>query len=186
MCNTQTMLTSVGHAAVELPPQRLDGRVRHRSNVFVSAALYSDSGSAPAVIRDLSESGALVEGPVLPPPGSRIRLRRGSFEVAGKVVWQNGRRAGLEFGSSISVDDWLPSATRKHQALVDEIVHDVRTGVAERHNRPSLEPAWTAEKIASFLERVAEEFSSAGRTVAEHSDQLQRLEIAVQHIRRLA
>lgn len=186
MSNTQSMLTGGGYAAVEPPPPRLDGRGRHRSNVFVSAALYSDGGSAPAMIRNLSESGALVEGPVLPPPGTQVRLRRGSFEVTGVVVWQNSRRVGLKFDSSISVDDWLPSATRKHQALVDKMIHDVRTSVVERLNPPSLEPVWTAEKIASFLECVAEEFSTDGRIVDEHSDQLQRLEIVVQRIRRLA
>ena len=186
MSNTQTSLTGAGYVTVESPPRRPDGRVRHRSNVFVSAALYSDDGSAPAMVRNLSETGALIEGPVLPPPGTKIRLRRGSFEVAGIVVWQISRRVGLKFDSSISVDDWLPSATRKHQALVDKMVHDVRTSALERHNPPSLPPVWTADRIASFLECVAEEFSSDGRIVAEHSDKLQQLEIAVQHIRRLA
>ena len=186
MSNTQTMLSGGGYVTVESPPRRLDGRVRHRSNVFVSAALDSDGGSAPAMVRNLSETGALIEGPVLPRPGTQIRLRRGSFEVAGVVVWQNSRRAGLKFDSSISVDVWLLSAIGKHQTLVDKIVHDVRTSVVERHSPPSLAPVWTAEKIASFLECVAEELSSDGRIVAEHSNQLQRLEIAVQHIRRLA
>ncbi len=187
MSTSRTLMTSGGYFEVEAPQARLDSRVRHRSNVFVAAALDSDFGSGPAMVRNLSEVGALVEGPILPPPGTRVRLRRGVLEVAGTLVWQNGRRAGLKFDSSIAVDDWLPSSSRKHQALVDEAVHNIRTSALDVHKPAASagQPGWNAEKIASLVQRVAEGLSADGRIVSEYSEALQQLEMAVQHLRRL-
>lgn len=179
--------TTYSNGDAESPPHRVDNRARERSHLFVSVILNSDGGSAPALIRNLSQSGALVECPVVPPAGTRVRICRGDLEVGGVVIWQNGRRAGLKFDSSIAINDWLPNATRNHQALVDKMVHEVRTNAAGPRTAipPDAQPVWTAGKIASLVEQVAEEFSRDQRIVAEHSDKLQQLEIAVQHIRQL-
>jgi len=188
MFSSRTRTASGAYGQVERPSRELDCRSRHRNNVFISATLYGEENSYPVTVRNLSESGALVEGPALSRAGTRFRLRRGSLEVAGAVMWQKGSNAGLQFDLLIAVDDWLPNAMRKHQALVDKMVHDVQLGFQKRRGPPSTheQAVWNAERIALLVEWIAEEFSSDGRIVAEHSEKLQQLDIAVQHLRRLS
>lgn len=187
MSNLRTSIAHGDNADAENPSRQRDSRARQRNNLFVSAVLSSDNGYGSAIVRNLSETGALVEAPVLPPPGTKIRLRRAGLEVPGTIVWQNHRRAGLKFQSPISVDDWLPGAARKHQALVDRMVDEVRTkAVAQPSSEAGPEEViWNAEKIATLIERIAARLSGDDRIVAEHSEELQQLEIAVQHLRRL-
>lgn len=161
--------------------------------MFVSAALYHDGGCSSATVRNLSESGALVEAPVLPSPGTLIRLSRGALSVAGTVVWRRGGKAGLRFDSAITVDQWLPTRLARGQARVDEMVHQVRTGVAPKADgaaQSAASPALTAqqelEAIASSIERVAEALSTDPLVVAQHGWKLQQLEVGIQYLRRVA
>lgn len=161
--------------------------------MFVSAALCHDGGCSSATVRNLSEFGALVEAPVLPSPGTLIRLSRGALSVAGTVVWRRGGKAGLRFDSAITVDEWLPTRLGRGQASVDEMVHQVRTGVAPKADytpQPAASPALTAqqelESIASSIERVAEALSSDPVVVAQHGWKLQQLEVGIQYLRRVA
>lgn len=79
-----------------------------RTNLFVMGAIYSDSGSAPVRVRNVSPHGALIEGIEIPPAGSQVRLCRGSLSVANAIKWCEARRAGLQFESAVLVADWLP------------------------------------------------------------------------------
>src|SRR5438046_6427209 len=77
----------------------------------------------------MSRSGALIEGAVLPPVGSDVRLCRGSLWVSGRLVWAKANKAGLRFEASVVVADWLPSGKRDSgQLLIDEMVHQTRLG----------------------------------------------------------
>jgi len=60
-------------------------RVESRSNIFVMATIYAPGGSTPVRVRNMSRTGALVEAPVLPAAGSRVRLSRGSLTVVGDI-----------------------------------------------------------------------------------------------------
>jgi hypothetical protein len=67
------------------------------------------------------------------------------------------------------------------------MIDEVRTKAVERPGSVAgaKEVIWNAEKIAELIERMAARLSSDDRIVAEHSEELQLLEIAVQHLRRL-
>ena len=56
--------------------EEFDVRREPRTNMFVMATIYADTGSAPVKVRNLSSTGALIEGEVLPPLGATVRLRR--------------------------------------------------------------------------------------------------------------
>ena len=181
------------HTTDGAPARCLESRGKARTNMFVSAALYHDGGCSSATVRNLSELGALVEAPVLPSPGTLIRLSRGALSVAGTVVWRRGGKAGLRFESAITVDEWLPTRSGRGQARVDEMVHQVRTGAAPKvdHTPPTaVSPALAAPKeleaIASSIERVAEALSSDPLVVAQHGWKLQQLEVGIQQLRRVA
>lgn len=176
----------------EVPRRRLDGRSHERKNLFVAAVLYCDGGCSPAKIRNLSESGALIEAAVVPPPGTRIRLRRGSLEVGAKVVWQKRSSAGVKFDAAVCVVDWLPTAKNAHQTAVDQMVHQVR--MADRSDLPHATetrsaPGEAAQEIratADMLEQIAERLAADSRVVVAHGDRLQQLDLAVQRLRRLS
>lgn len=88
----------------------------------MAAALYSDAGSAPVHIRNMSPSGALIEAPLLPVAGSRILLKRGSLQASGRIAWQVNRRAGVAFEAMVHVADWMARTASSGQNRVDEIV----------------------------------------------------------------
>ena len=131
-------------------------RCEPRSNLLVVATLYSDSGSSPVRLRNLSRSGALLEGAVLPQPGARVQLCRGSLRAAGQVVWSKDGRAGVRFDSTVTVADWLPKGFRAAgQQLVDEIVFHARTGLAPPPLAPQPAATLTLEQqIAAIRESV--------------------------------
>lgn len=161
-----------------------DNRSDRRTNLFVTATLYAGEGSVPARIRNLSRAGALVEAAVLPAPGTRVRLARGSLNVTGTVVWREGGRAGLRFGSHVSVPDWLPQGQAAVQARVDQVIHDIRSGPIG-HQLPSPAPnvplQTTAEELAQvqmLIQSAAERLAADPAVLSDHSDKLQMLDIA--------
>src|SRR5215210_4712030 len=102
------------------PTPAPENRIESRSNIFVVATLYWPQGSAPVRIRNLSPSGALIEGAIPAPVGSQVRLCRGRHSVSGHLVWIEANKAGLRFAASATVTDWLPSGNRgSGQLLAD-------------------------------------------------------------------
>lgn len=96
--------------------------------MFVAATLYSNAGSCPIHIRNMSLSGALVEGAILPKRDEPVTLRRGSLQAAAKIVWLAGRKAGVAFGAMVQVADWMSRAPPSHQARIDDILNEIRSG----------------------------------------------------------
>ena len=75
-------------AAYEQPEQYPDcARVEPRTNMFVMAALVTGHTRETVKVRNMSASGALVEGPTLPNPGTPCLLNRG--EIALEEVLSN-------------------------------------------------------------------------------------------------
>ena len=84
-------------AALDLFQHGGEGRREPRYSLLLCVKLLTARGVLPAKLRDLSLSGALVEGFGLPPAGSTLFLVRGDLELSARVAWQRGERAGLEF-----------------------------------------------------------------------------------------
>src|SRR5438309_4668003 len=76
---------------------RGDRRRASRYEVGLGDGVVSGAGTSSVTIRDLSLTGALIEGEGLPEPGAAVTLTRGSFTVAATLAWADGARAGLTF-----------------------------------------------------------------------------------------
>src|SRR5690606_32539453 len=58
-----------------------------RKNVMLAASISASTVSAPVRIRNLSEAGAMIDGPALPDAGSTLMLNRLELSVTAVVVW---------------------------------------------------------------------------------------------------
>jgi len=117
-----------------------DGEQRRgpRSSLFLAATIESGGVESPVRIRDLSESGARLEGPAFPPVGAHLTLRRQGVKVGATVKWIRGPRCGVAFEGRVAVSDWVsgkasgtpfgPGEARSAQAEVDAVRAAVRSG----------------------------------------------------------
>jgi hypothetical protein len=80
------------------PEQRRSPRYR----VLLIARLVTTYSQRIVKLRDLSTSGAMIEGPRIPPVGTDILLQRGSLEVFGRIVWARDMQAGIEFDEPLT------------------------------------------------------------------------------------
>lgn len=94
--------------------QRDSRSLQHRSRVMLTAVMVDGLDWIDVRIRDLSKSGALLEGEMNIPSGRPVEIRRNEQTVAGEVVWCRGNRCGVKFASKIVIEDWagasLPAA----------------------------------------------------------------------------
>lgn len=176
-----------------------------RTNLLMSGTIEAEDIAAPVRIRNLSETGALLEGAALPKVGARLVLRRLHLEIGGTVVWSESNRCGVKFAGTISVagwrsGNWIAPVGEVDQARVDSIQAAVRGGqlpAAPAKTRPD----WIAEQIDVDIDaRVADELTALRRLLedmgAQFSDErmlverypgtLQRFDFACQILGHLA
>lgn len=96
-----------------MPALTIPKRAPKRSRVFLSAEVDCGSGAAAAHIRDISRSGALVEGDEAPEPGSTVRLTCGDTSVDGQVAWADRGWFGVEFDTPLFVAHLVDPAGTK-------------------------------------------------------------------------
>jgi len=82
-------------------------RQSRRSQVLLSATIESGGSERSVKLRNLSEQGALVEGASLPIEGSQVVFKRKELEAPGRVVWVNGKLAGIAFGEKLETEQVL-------------------------------------------------------------------------------
>ena len=166
-----------------------------RSNMFIAATLYDRAGSMPVRLRNMSRSGALIEGAALPSEGAQVRLCRGSLAIAGHVAWQRDNRAGIRFDGSVEVGDWLPRGRPPTgQEQVDAMVHACRSAPAATAPIETAPPAATgnAEAIRQLLDvrdalnAAAEELAGDAGVAAAHAGALQAIDAIAQRLGRVA
>ena len=164
-----------------------------RNNLFVVAALLSESAAGPVRIRNISPAGALVEGGALPAAGEPMQLSRGSLSVAGRVVWRAGDRAGIKFASMVSVSEWLPAGRGPMgQQRIDEIVHRYKGGSLPA--TPSTAVAWAAgadvavalAELGLSINAAAEELASDPSIAKRYAEALQAIDVAAQRLDQIA
>jgi hypothetical protein len=144
--------------------------------LFVAATLYSDAGSAPVRIRNMSQSGALIEASVVPDPGTAVILRRGSLQTAGHIAWKVEGKAGLAFSTRVNVGDWLSRQVRGHQDQVDEIVSSLKSG-----RQPG---SAELQALRADLVRLGNGLAGDAILVATHLE-VQMIDIALQKVDRI-
>ena len=138
--------------------------LQHRSKVMLAAVVVVNFDWIDVRIRDLSRSGALIEGNLAIPVGTQVELKRNEHSIPGEVVWSSGNRCGVAFASKIVIEDWvgasLPAA--KEQANLSVVGNKSATSLEPwRQSGPaarSLEaqlPRRVGEEIA-FVQRLIE------------------------------
>lgn len=163
-----------------------------RTHLFVVATLYSNGGSCPVHIRNMSPSGAMIEASVIPDVGERVIVRRGSLQVAGTIKWKAGRKAGLSFEALIFVDAWMAKLSSDHQDRVDSIVSSLKAGV-QPPSRPAAEqlPGYGSPLLEAELTLLRTELSRLGEKLAVDvilaatHPEIQLLDIALQRVERM-
>jgi hypothetical protein len=149
--------------ANSLAAETEEGRIAERSNVFVIATLYCAAGSAPVRIRNLSPSGALIEGSVLPLPGARVQ-----DWLPGTNLANNQQR----------VDQVVFTTKCKIRAPVEAPVH-AGAGAA-------VDAAFELGVLANGLARLCEELADDPHVAARFPDNLQAIEATAHRLNRLA
>lgn len=180
-------------AAYEAPAVFEDcARREIRTNMFVLATLVSGTASNRVKIRNMSASGALIEGPLLPRTGATFSLCRADTTLTGRVVWSTDGRAGLAFDGRAVVADWLPS-TNAGQRATDQAVQLAKAEKAAGllpSSQSTLAPSAILAKdlatMAAMLDQLADELAGDPQVVAKFMTKLQILDIAGQALRTFA
>lgn len=73
-----------------------------RAKLLMAASLEHGGRKLAVTLRDLSASGALVDGDHDLHSGAPVVLHKNDLAVAGRVAWVSGRRAGIAF--SVTLD----------------------------------------------------------------------------------
>ena len=96
-----------------------DARRAPRFRVLLVARLLTTSGERNVKLRDISATGAMVEGDRLPAPGTDILLRRGSLELIATIIWARDGKAGLEFDEPLTEAELWMQVNAPHLAEVE-------------------------------------------------------------------
>lgn len=178
-----------------LQNREAEARTANRSSIYLAAALYCDGSSSPVKIRNISETGALIEGTALPGIGSLVQLVRGGLIVHALVAWTGDGRCGLKFSGCVKVQQWRAVPSNNEQQRVDDIVRLVKAGAVPLpvlHLAQADAPGNAddeGENIRGDLRRAAELLADLGEALAgdvavvtSHGTALQNLDIAMQMI----
>jgi PilZ domain len=177
---------SVRGEELALEPEA-EHRSEGRSNVFLTAALETDAGSAPVRIRNLSSVGALVDGTAFPPVGTKVRLLRAHLKASGEIVWQEKAHCGIRFESAINVIDWVQRAGHSGQQRVDGIVAAIRnSNPVPRDLQQSLDTGPSLAAISQTLDQICERLARTPTMSIELGEELLRLDAIAQSLRQIA
>jgi hypothetical protein len=184
-------------------------RAARRTNLMLAAEIEQDGHRAPVRIRNLSETGALIEGSALPEKGSALVLHRSSFHIGATVAWSGGGRCGIHFDRPISVPQWtgkaIPSPAGgsgfRDQRRVDAFQAEARAApTVPSPAPPAATRAAGEESRLDMRDRLADELAFVRRlldslgdelvgepiVVAHHSRALQNIDLASQILAHLS
>lgn len=174
-------------------PRAADARGACRASLYLAAALYCDGASSPIKIRNISSTGALVEGDT-PAVGTLVQLVRGGLIVHALVAWSDGGRCGLKFSGRIDVQQWRSAPGHLEQQRVDEVVRLIKAGAVPLPIPPlsyssdsevrglSGGLAQDLGRVSDLLEALGSVLASDPDVVTKHGTALQNLDIAMQVI----
>ncbi|MGZ8999250.1 MAG: PilZ domain-containing protein [Allosphingosinicella sp.] len=89
-------------AMVAIADGQPDDRRSPRFSVLLVARLVTTWGERIVKLRNISATGAMIEGDRIPPAGTDILLRRGALELFATIMWIRGKQAGLEFEAPLT------------------------------------------------------------------------------------
>jgi hypothetical protein len=135
-----------------------NNRPEGRSNVFLSATLDTEQASNAVLIRNLSCRGALIEGPIIPRVGAKLRLLRGSLSARGVLAWQGNSQGGINFDDQIDVSLWVERVGHAGQQRVDAVIDTIRRRGAKPDHLQNEAPRETLTTISAALDEVVSGF----------------------------
>lgn len=177
-----------------------EDRASPRTNLLLSATVEAAGLVIPVRIRNLSETGALLEGSGLPDAGMPLLLKRGDLQIKALVAWAAGGKRGVKFEGPTPVNDWTGGKPRpldctglRDQRRVDAIQAEARadpiSGRAQRSAEPPPPPAYPNldASLADELGYVQRLLEDLGDTliadlflVQRHGQSLQSLDLVNQ------
>jgi hypothetical protein len=92
-------------------------RRSNRSPVLLTAKVELAGADVPVILRNLSSEGALIEGAELPPEGAITKFQRKELTVEGRIVWVEGRYAGLAFDRRLEPEELLRHVPKPRQRV---------------------------------------------------------------------
>lgn len=87
--------------------QSVQNRQSRRSPVFLTATLNFDGRSLSVILRNMSETGALIAGESLPEEGTTVHFERKAIRVQARVIWVHEGYAGLAFNRELQREELL-------------------------------------------------------------------------------
>jgi hypothetical protein len=153
-----------------------EARSYARTNTMLAAMLEFDGEQHPVSVRNLSASGAMLDGRQLPLEGQSVVLYRDEHRIPAQVVWTARNRCGLSFGVHVKVDHLIkrPKASGiaapppSHQARVDAIQRALR----ENRAVPSFQESEALVGAAAVGKRLVDEIGYAHRLVERVGEDL--------------
>jgi hypothetical protein len=180
-------------------------RVAQRTNLMLAATVESGGRVNAVRIRNLSETGALIEGSGLPGAGASMILKRGDLQVASTIAWASGERRGVRFDSPTPVQEWTGGKIKlaepgglRDQKRVDAFQAEARTSTPPAPERVQIasDPAGReqldsrlADELAyvqRLLETVGDELIAEPLFVQRHAQTLQGIDLASQILTHVA
>ena len=90
-------------------------RQARRSPVLLSAHVTIAGTETSVLLRNLSATGALIEGAKLPPVDATTTFKRKDLEVSGRIAWVHGKFAGLAFDRQLEPAELLRQVPKPKQ-----------------------------------------------------------------------
>ncbi len=169
----------VGETGETEPAGSAEDRVAPRTNLLLAATAEVGGRSLPIRIRNLSETGAMVEGAGLPEAGMPLVLVRGDLQVAATVAWVAGSRRGVRFAGPTPVSEWTGGKPRaidctglRDQRRVDAIQAEARANPLSGRALRSAEAPATHPVVADLDKRLADELGYVQRLLEGLGDEL--------------
>lgn len=111
-------------------------RAAIRSRVLLVATLATSTNEMRVRIRDVSPYGARLEGAGLPPRGTCVVLRRGTFEAFGEVVWSGPQAVGVKFDDLVEEQTFMAKLAGLAEPIEETPFR--RTGFGRERDPPRL------------------------------------------------
>lgn len=92
-------------------------RRSRRAPVLLAASIEVAGNAEPVKLRNLSEEGALIEGERLPLEGTTTFFQRNDLRLKSRVIWVEGRYAGVAFARTLKPEEVLRNVPQPRQRI---------------------------------------------------------------------
>lgn len=138
-----------------------------RRRVVLPARIRSGGCWSDACILNISSRGLMIQASRTVEPGAMVEITRGAHVIAGRVVWREGARAGLQVDSGLPVDEILTLSKEPRLQLTA-----IDSRLVERRRKPrSHEQSRVQARLSEFtgIAVIAGALCLAASEMLEHA-----------------